>query len=124
MLSTKQDKRALRTKARLAEETGAVDFFAQLREAQVAGANQSLRGESGHAALDFFAERYVDLHDQLTMRMMRGEQLSPEEDAMLGALNAVLDEIGPEQPGLPDDINKLVSQVLKRFGSGAPGRKS
>ena len=116
MLLTRQDACIVGDGARLARRTGTVEFFNQLREAQVASADRALRGDSGHTALDFFADRYVDLHDALSVRDMQGEPLTDEERAMLGALDAVLDEIGPEQPGLPPEINELVGRVLRAHG--------
>jgi hypothetical protein len=90
------------------------EFFRLLREALVAAEGRPVPiGASNFSKLDYFVDRYADRHDQLTMRCLRGEDLTGDEQAMMLALDAVLDGVAPEQPGLPDDVNALVDRVLR-----------
>ena len=87
------------------------DFFRLLRSAQDRGDL-----DSGFSDVEFFAERFGDLRDQLAIKSLKGDDLSVEEDAQLRALDAILEEIEPEQPGLPSHVNDLVQRVLRTYG--------
>ena len=118
MLANKQDAVRIDLSPSLTREAGLHDFLRQLRNAQVRGARESsqLPSDSGFSNVDFFADRYVDLHDKLSIKKMNQEPLSDSERAMLMALEAMLDEIESEQPGLNKETMDLVQRVLKTYG--------
>lgn len=112
MLATKHYAVRVMPRHALARRAGLQGFLTLLRAAQRADG-----ADSGFSDMEFFAERYGDLRDELAIRAMKGERLSPQEDAMLRALDAVLADVEPPQPGLAEEVHELVQQVLRTYGA-------
>ena len=62
-----------------------------------------------------FTEEDIPLlneRDDLAMREVKGEPMTPEELKRLGELNRWLDSFDEPSPGLPPEVREIVNKVL------------
>ena len=111
MLKTRHDHRGINTRLMWRSSKASVyDALADLR-----GFGPSTEGVTQSALQKrVFAERYMALRDDLAWRAARGQILSPAERATLQALEAILDDLAEPSAGLPEEIEHLVLDALRR----------
>jgi len=85
--------------------------LAELREwnRDLVGAGEG----AGVERLQLFAERHMDLRDDLAWRAARGERLNVRERALLEAFDAILDRLMPSPTRVPPDVRQVMDDVLR-----------
>jgi hypothetical protein len=64
-------------------------------------------------SLEEFVRRHEHDRQQLLMRKLRGEQLSPHEDVALQSINAQLERLLPAPEKRPDDVTLAVDEARR-----------